>query len=243
MTICNRVGALGVKVGMTSLQIRFLMVPVTLIKVFPNYVLELKKIEKSGYSSALLASYLSDEFTAEQIFSSKMIKSIPKPRRGNLSDVTYSEMRKKNQNLNENSYKDSLLIKKEFRIYQDENLPELGSQITSDHFVVGQKIDVCGNTIGKGFSGVVKRYGFGGGPASHGSSTFHKGPGSTGNRQDPGKVFKNKKMAGHMGDRRCTMKGLRVLEIDQELSLIAVKGSVPGTNGSCIMIFDSFSFR
>ncbi len=126
----------------------------------------------------------------------------------------------------------------EFRVADDAVL-EVGSSIAASHFVPGQLVDVAGHTQGKGFAGAMKRWGFGGMRATHGVSISHRAHGSTGNRQDPGKVFKNKKMAGHMGDRQRTQQNLEVVRVDDERGLIFVKGSVPGAKNSWLTVKDS----
>ncbi len=126
----------------------------------------------------------------------------------------------------------------EFRVSED-NLIAVGSSLRADHFVVGQKVDVTGTSIGKGFAGAMKRHNFGGLRASHGVSVSHRSHGSTGQRQDPGKVFKGKKMAGHLGAARVTTQNVEVVMTDNERGLIMVKGSVPGAKGGWIMIRDA----
>jgi large subunit ribosomal protein L3 len=126
----------------------------------------------------------------------------------------------------------------EFRV-DEEGLIDVGAEITADHFVVGQKVDVCGLTVGKGFQGAIKRWNFGGMRATHGVSVSHRAHGSTGQRQDPGKVFKGKKMAGHLGQERVTTLNVTVWRVDVERGLIMVKGSVPGTEGDYIRIRDA----
>jgi large subunit ribosomal protein L3 len=126
----------------------------------------------------------------------------------------------------------------EFRVSED-NLIEVGASMQADHFAVGQLVDVTGTSIGKGFAGSMKRHNFGGLRASHGVSVSHRSHGSTGNSQDPGKVFKGKKMAGHMGDARVTTQNLRVVKTDVERGLIMIQGSVPGAKGGWIMIRDA----
>src|SRR5215470_17531788 len=116
---------------------------------------------------------------------------------------------------------------------------QLGAEITADHFVEGQYVDVSGTTIGKGFAGVIKRHNFGGLRASHGVSISHRSHGSTGQRQDPGKVFKGKKMAGHMGDVNVTTQNLRVVKTDPERGLIMIKGAVPGAKGGWVLLSDA----
>src|SRR5262249_7235794 len=126
----------------------------------------------------------------------------------------------------------------EFRVTPD-NLLEVGAEITADHFVAGQKVDVTGTSIGKGFQGVIKRHHFGGGRATHGNSVSHRVHGSTGQRQDPGKVFKGKKMAGHLGTERVTTQNVEVVSTDIDRGLILIRGAVPGTKGSWILVRDA----
>jgi len=126
----------------------------------------------------------------------------------------------------------------EFRVADDATL-EVGSTLAASHFAVGQLVDISGTTQGKGFAGAMKRWGFGGMRATHGVSISHRAHGSTGNRQDPGKVFKNKKMAGHMGDRNRTQQNLEVVRVDDERGLIFVKGSVPGAKNSWLTVKDA----
>jgi large subunit ribosomal protein L3 len=126
----------------------------------------------------------------------------------------------------------------EFRV-SPENMLDVGAELTVEHFVPGQRVDVTGTTIGKGFQGVIKRHHFGGGRATHGNSVSHRTHGSTGQRQDPGKVFKGKKMAGHMGDVRVTTQNLEVVSTDGERGLILLRGAVPGSKGAWIMVRDA----
>ncbi len=126
----------------------------------------------------------------------------------------------------------------EFRVSPDA-LIDVGAELTADHFVAGQYVDVTGTTIGKGFAGVIKRHGFRGLRATHGVSVSHRSHGSTGNSQDPGRVFKGKKMAGHMGDRRVTTANLRVVATDPERGLIMVRGAVPGAEGGWVLVSDA----
>jgi large subunit ribosomal protein L3 len=120
-----------------------------------------------------------------------------------------------------------------------ENLVEVGAEITASHFVPGQYVDVTGTSIGKGFAGVMKRHNFGGLRASHGVSVSHRSHGSTGQRQDPGKVFKGKKMAGHMGNVRVTTQNLQVVRTDPEQGIILVRGAVPGARGGWLLVRDA----
>ena len=126
----------------------------------------------------------------------------------------------------------------EFRVSPD-NLLEVGAEITAEHFVAGQKVDVTGTSIGKGFAGVMKRHNFAGHRASHGNSITHRAHGSTGQRQDPGKVFKGKKMAGHMGQTRVTTQNIEVVSTDSDRGLILVRGAVPGSKGAWIIVRDA----
>ncbi|MBD8555915.1 50S ribosomal protein L3 [Rhizobium sp. CFBP 8762] len=126
----------------------------------------------------------------------------------------------------------------EFRVSAD-NMIDVGAEITVAHFIAGQLVDVTGTTIGKGFAGVMKRHNFGGGRATHGNSVSHRSHGSTGQRQDPGKVFKGKKMAGHMGQTRITTQNLEVVSTDENRGLILVKGAVPGSKGAWIVVRDA----
>jgi len=126
----------------------------------------------------------------------------------------------------------------EFRV-DEANLIEVGATLQADHFIEGQLVDVTGTSIGKGFAGGMKRWNFGGLRASHGVSVSHRSIGSTGGRQDPGKTFKNKKMPGHMGDRRITTQNVKVVKTDVERGLIMIQGSVPGSKGAWIQIKDA----
>ena len=126
----------------------------------------------------------------------------------------------------------------EFRV-SPENLIDVGAELTADHFLAGQKVDVTGTTVGKGFAGAMKRWNFGGMRATHGVSVSHRAHGSTGQRQDPGTTFKGKKMAGHLGQETVTTLNVTIWRIDAERGLILVKGAVPGTEGSYVKIRDA----
>jgi large subunit ribosomal protein L3 len=126
----------------------------------------------------------------------------------------------------------------EFRVSED-NLIDVGAEFTADHFVAGQKVDVSGVTVGKGFAGAMKRWHFKGLRATHGVSVSHRAHGSTGQRQDPGKVFKNKRMAGHYGDERVTTQNLRIVATDAERGLIMIEGAVPGFEGGYVLVKDA----
>ncbi|MEJ0061310.1 MAG: 50S ribosomal protein L3 [Terricaulis sp.] len=129
-------------------------------------------------------------------------------------------------------------VVREFRVTA-ENLVPVGAEITADHFVIGQKVDVSGVTIGKGFAGAIKRWNFGGLRATHGVSVSHRSHGSTGQRQDPGKVFKGKKMAGHLGSERVTTQNLQIVRVDVPRGLLFVRGAVPGSDGSWVEVRDA----
>jgi large subunit ribosomal protein L3 len=150
------------------------------------------------------------------------VKNVSKAQRGHFARVKVEPRRK--------------IV--EFRVAADAVL-EPGTVITAAHFVVGQKIDVCGTSKGKGFAGGMKRWNFAGLEASHGVSISHRSLGSTGNRQDPGKTFKNKKMAGHMGQDRITTMNLEVARVDVEQGLIMVHGAVPGAKGGYVLVRDA----
>ena len=126
----------------------------------------------------------------------------------------------------------------EFRVSEDA-LIDVGATLSADHFVAGQKVDIQGETIGKGFAGAMKRWNFGGLRATHGVSVSHRSHGSTGQRQDPGKVFKGKKMAGHLGDERVSVQNLQIVRVDAERGLLFVRGSVPGAEGSWVEVRDA----
>ncbi len=129
-------------------------------------------------------------------------------------------------------------VVREFRVSEDNLLP-VGALISADHFVVGQKVDVAGVSIGKGFAGAMKRWNFGGLRATHGVSVSHRSHGSTGQRQDPGKVFKGKKMAGHLGDERVSVQNLQIVRVDPKRGLLFVKGAVPGADNGWVEVRDA----
>ena len=131
----------------------------------------------------------------------------------------------------------------EFRVADADGLIPVGSHISAEHFLAGQKVDITGHTQGKGFAGVMKRWNFGGLRATHGVSLSHRSHGSTGQRQDPGKVFKNKKMAGHMGDRQRTQQNLEVVRTDATRGLIFVRGSVPGAKNGWLLVRDAVKVK
>tara|TARA_B100000959_G_C14938009_1_gene606568 strand:+ start:813 stop:1460 length:648 start_codon:yes stop_codon:yes gene_type:complete len=209
----KRTGLIGTKIGNSSFYDDFgKSLPVTILKIDECVVSEIKTIEKNGYSSIQLVS----------IDGKKEIKKLKKPQQQKFA------------NLNINPKK----VIKEFRVDQD-NILEVGSTLNVSHFKPDQYVDVTSISIGKGFAGVMKRHNFGGLRASHGVSVSHRSHGSTGQNQDPGKVFKGKKMAGHMGSKKVTIQNLKVVEVDKVNNLLVIKGSVPGKKNSIIIIRDS----
>ena len=206
-----RTGVIAKKVGMTRLfQEDGRHVPVTVLALEGNQVISRREIEKDGYIAVQLGAGVTKA------------KNVAKPQRGHFAKA---EVEPKAQVA-------------EFRVSEDA-LIDVGAEIAADHFIAGQLVDVPGHTQGKGFAGAMKRWGFGGMRATHGVSISHRAHGSTGNRQDPGRVFKNKKMAGHMGDRQRTQQNLEIVRTDVERGLLFVKGSVPGSKGTWLLVRDS----
>lgn len=207
----RRTGVIAKKVGMTQIfNAAGDAVPVTLLRLSGNKVVSQKTKEKDGYDAVVLG------------FDKAKLSRLQKPVAGIYAKAKVEPM----SNM------------KEFRVH-DSALLNVGDEISASHFVVGQMVDVTGVTSGKGFAGVMKRYNFGGLEASHGVSASHRSGGSTGQRQDPGKVFKGKKMAGHMGHKTITMQNLEVIDIDSELGVIALRGAVPGRRGNVVYISDA----
>lgn len=206
-----RTGVIARKMGMTRLFTEDgVHVPVTVLALEQNQVVAQKTAEKDGYVAVQLGA------------GSAKAKNLTKPERGHFARA---EVEPK-----------AMLA--EFPVAEDA-LVDVGATITADHFVVGQMVDVTGTTQGKGFAGAMKRWGFGGLRATHGVSVSHRSHGSTGNRQDPGRVFKNKKMAGHMGDRQRTQQNLEIVMTDAERDLLFVRGSVPGSKGGWLLVRDA----
>ena len=206
-----RTGVIAKKMGMTRLfQADGRHVPVTVLQMDGCQIVSVREMERDGYTAVQLGAG-----TAKS-------KNVSKPVRGHFGK-------------NEVEPKARVV---EFRVAEDALLP-VGATMTADHFVAGQLVDITGQTQGKGFAGAMKRHGFGGLRATHGVSVSHRSHGSTGNRQDPGKVFKNKKMAGHMGDRQRTQQNLEIVRTDAARGLIFVKGSVPGHKGAWLIVKDA----
>jgi large subunit ribosomal protein L3 len=207
----QRTGLIARKVGMTRLFADDgSHVPVTVLHVDNVQVVAQRTQDKDGYSAVQLG------------FGRAKAKRQTKAERGHLAKAKIEPK--------------SRLV--EFRVAPD-NLIDVGAELSAAHFVAGQKVDVVGTTIGKGFAGVMRRWNFGGLRATHGVSISHRSHGSTGNRQDPGRVFKGKKMAGHMGDRRRTTQNLEVISTDAERGLIMLKGAVPGSKGGYVLVSDA----
>jgi len=206
-----RSGVIAQKLGMTRVFTDAgEHVPVTVLKLDSCQVVAHRMGEKNGYVALQLGS------------GKRKPKNVPKADRGHFAVAKVEPKRKL----------------AEFRVDTDGLIP-VGAEITADHFVVGQYVDVTGTSIGKGFAGGMKRWNFGGLRASHGVSISHRSIGSTGGRQDPGKTFKNKKMPGHMGVERVTTLNLRVVQTDPERGLILVEGAVPGAKGGWITVRDA----
>jgi large subunit ribosomal protein L3 len=206
-----RSGVIAQKVGMTRLFTEAgEHVPVTVLKLEKLQVLSHRTVEKHGYTAVQLGS------------GTRKPSRVTKPERQNFVIAQVEPKRHV----------------AEFRVSPD-NLVEIGAEITADHFVPGQLVDVSARTIGKGFQGAMKRWNFAGLRATHGVSVTHRSHGSTGQRQDPGKVFKGKKMAGHYGNERVTTQNLEVVKTDVERGLIMVRGAVPGPKGNLVEVRDA----
>jgi len=206
-----RTGVIAKKVGMTRLfQEDGRHVPVTVLALEGNQVISRREIEKDGYVAVQLGAGVAKA------------KNVAKPQREQFAKAEVEPKARV----------------AEFRVAEDALL-DVGAEISADHFIDGQLVDVTGHTQGKGFAGAMKRWGFGGLRATHGVSLSHRSHGSTGNRQDPGRVFKNKKMAGHMGDRQRTQQNLEIVRTDVERGLLFVKGSVPGSKGTWLVVKDA----
>jgi len=208
-----RTGLIGKKIGSSSyFHDTGVMIPVTLVKIDECIVTSIKTKNKDGYDAIQIAS----------IEDNLKIKNVNKAQKKLFTKINISPKR----------------YLKEFKI--DENsLLEIGTKINASHFQKGQSVDVTGTSIGKGFAGSMKRHNFSGGRASHGNSVSHRAHGSTGNSQDPGRVFKGKKMAGQMGAKKTTKQNLKIIDIDEKNKLLIIKGSVPGKRNSIVLIKDA----
>ena len=206
-----RTGVIAQKLGMSRLfSDDGTHVPVSVLRIDGCQVVAQRTAEKDGYTALQLG------------IGEIKVKNVTKPMRGHFAKAGVEPRRKL----------------AEFRVDPD-MLVDVGAEFTADHFVPGQRIDVIGVSIGKGFAGAMKRHNFGGLRATHGVSISHRSHGSTGNRQAPGRVFKGKKMAGHLGDHRVTVLNLEVVRNDVERGLILVKGAVPGSKGAWLLVRDA----
>ncbi len=206
-----RSGVIAKKLGMTRLFLEDgKQVPVTVLQLDGLQVVAQRTAERDGYTAVQLGA------------GAAKVKRVTAPMRGHFAKANVAPKRKL----------------AEFRVSPD-NLIGVGEEITADHYFAGQYVDVAGTSIGKGFAGVMKRHNFGGLRASHGVSISHRSHGSTGQCQDPGKVFKGKKMAGHLGAVRVTSQNLLVVSTDSDRGLIMVKGAVPGSKGGWVTVKDA----
>jgi large subunit ribosomal protein L3 len=206
-----RTGLLAQKMGMTRVFTEGgRHVPVTVLKMDGCQVVAVRTEDKDGYNAVQLGT------------GTARVKNVNKARRGHFAKAKVAPRSK--------------LV--EFRVSAD-GLLDVGAELSAQHFVAGQFVDVTGTSIGKGFAGVMKRHHFSGLRASHGVSLSHRSQGSTGNSQDPGRVFKGKKMAGHLGDARVTTQNLEVVSTDEARGLILIRGAVPGAKGSWVLVRDA----
>jgi large subunit ribosomal protein L3 len=206
-----RAGVIAQKVGMMRIFTDAgEHVPATVLRLANCQVIAHRTKDKNGYVALQLGA------------GTRKVKNVSKAERGHFATAKVEPKRKL----------------AEFRVEESELIP-VGAEITADHFVVGQYVDVTGTSIGKGFAGAMKRWNFGGLRASHGVSVSHRSHGSTGGRQDPGKTFKDKKMAGHLGVERVTTLNLKVVMTDVERGLVLVEGAVPGAKGGWITLRDA----
>jgi large subunit ribosomal protein L3 len=206
-----RSGIIAKKVGMTRLFMEDgKQIPVTVLQLDGLQVVAQRTADKDGYTAVQLGA------------GAAKVKRTSQAMRGHFAAAKVEPKRKV----------------AEFRVSED-NLIGVGEEISAEHFLEGQKVDVSGTSIGKGFAGAMKRHNFGGLRASHGVSISHRSHGSTGQCQDPGKVFKGKKMAGHMGAARVTTQNLEVVKTDADRGLIMIKGAVPGSKGGWVTVKDA----
>jgi len=206
-----RSGIIAKKVGMTRLFMEDgKQIPVTVLSLDGLQVVDQRTADRDGYTAVQLGA------------GAAKAKRTSKAMRGHFAKAKVEPKRKV----------------AEFRVSED-NLIEVGAEISAEHFVLGQKVDVAGTSIGKGFAGAMKRHNFGGLRASHGVSISHRSHGSTGQCQNPGRVFKGKKMAGHMGAVRVTTQNLEVVKTDADRGLVFIKGAVPGSKGGWVTVKDA----
>ena len=206
-----RTGLIAKKLGMSRIfEANGVHVPVTVLSVDGVKGIAVKTAEKNGYTAVQLGT------------GAVKAKNVSKPMKGHFAKANVEPKKKLG----------------EFRVSED-CLLSVGNELSAEHFVPGQYVDVCATSIGKGFAGVMKRHNFAGLEATHGVSVSHRSHGSTGQRQDPGKVFKGKKMAGHMGAKRVTVQNLKVVAVDAAKGLIMVKGAVPGSENAWVRVTDA----
>jgi large subunit ribosomal protein L3 len=206
-----RTGLIAQKMGMTRVFSEDgNHVPVTVLKVDNCQVVAVRTNDKDGYTAVQLG------------VGKAKVKNVTKPMRGHFAKAKVEPKRR--------------LV--EFRV-SDKGMIEVGAELSVEHFLPGQIVDVAGTSIGKGFAGVMKRWNFSGLEASHGVSISHRSPGSTGQRQDPGRTFPGKKMAGHLGDKRITVQNLTVVSTDAARGLLMIRGAVPGANGGYVLVTDA----
>jgi len=203
------IGVIGKKKGMTRIFTESgESIPVTVIEVEPNRVTQVKDTERDGYSAVQVTT------------GSRKPNRTTKPLAGHSAKAGVQPGR----------------VFREFRTTAEDAVPELGGELSAEQFEDGQRVDVVGITKGRGYAGTMKRWNFGGGPASHGAHKIHRKSGSIGQMQDPGRVFKGKKMAGRMGGRQTTQQNLEVVRVDAERNLLLVRGNVPGGKESDVMV-------
>ncbi|HOF56713.1 MAG TPA: 50S ribosomal protein L3 [Syntrophorhabdaceae bacterium] len=204
-------GILGKKLGMTQIfREDGSIVPATVIQAGPCYVVQKKTNEKEGYTAIQLGF--------EEV---KKVNRINKPLVGHFKKANIPPTR----------------ILKEFRVGPEEvDANEVGSQISVERFEIGDYVDITGTSKGKGFAGVMKRYGFGGSPASHGTHEYFRHGGSIGQNMTPGRTLKGKKMPGHMGNNRVTVQNLKVVEVRSDNNILLVEGAIPGPNNGYVII-------
>jgi large subunit ribosomal protein L3 len=206
-----RTGLIAEKLGMSSgFNEKGERVPVTLLKVEDCQVVAHRTVERDGYSALVVGA------------KNAKLHRVSKPMRTVFAKAKLEPKARL----------------REFRITDDAYI-EVGSSLTPELFRAGQLVDVCGTSVGKGFAGAMKRHNFGGLEASHGVSVSHRSHGSTGGCQDPGRVFKNKKMAGHLGAERVTIQNLQVFAVDATTGVIVIKGAIPGSKGSTVYVTDA----
>lgn len=203
------IGIVGRKTGMTRVfTADGTSIPVTVVEATPNRVTQVKTAERDGYRAVQVT------------VGERKASRVSKPAAGHFAKAGVAAGR-------------GLW---ELRLSEEAPAPELGSEITVSSFEAGQKVDVTGQSRGKGFQGVIKRWNFATQDATHGNSLSHRAPGSIGQNQSPGRVFKGKKMSGHMGDRQVTVQTLEVVRVDAERNLLLIKGAIPGAPGVDVIV-------